>query len=130
MSCLSWGFKQIYKITCYTHTTPAPPFQFWNHFIYFHEIYYGILPLEATLNLQLFQFFTLTLQCTWLWGEGDNSYGGPDTKHGYLPKLWSLFTLNAFIHVKEQKFDDVKFIFDRENYEINLELEIKKYLET
>jgi len=48
--------------------------------------------------------------------------------HGYLPKLWSLFTLNAFIHVKEQDFDGMKFIFDRENYEINLELEIKNIL--
>jgi len=58
-------------------------------------------------------------------GDGDSSYGGPDTAHGYLPNLWSLFTLKAFIHVKEKKFDGMKFIFDRENYEINLELEIK-----
>jgi hypothetical protein len=49
--------------------------------------------------------------------------------HGCLPKLRSLFTLKAFIHVKEKKFDGMKFIFDRENYEINLEMEIKKYLE-
>ena len=62
-------------------------------------------------------------------GEGDSSYGGPDTVHGYHPKPWSLFKLNAFIHVNEQNFDGMKFTFDRENYEINLELEIKKYLE-
>ena len=77
------------------------------------------------LIFNVFQFFTLTLQGTYLWDEGDSSYEGPDTVHGYLPKLWSLFTLNAFIHVKEQKLDGMKFIFDRKYNEIILELEIK-----